>query len=190
VHNLYVQAHLLRGRRFFQAGKYGEALKDYELALDYPERFEVGRPSESSGQLIEVEYHIGTAYEKLGDKTKAAIHFQAAIAPKLYGWSEISYYQGMANKQLGKTAEARRLFEGLVEFGRHGLERQTAEQFFSKFGSAAQENERKVLSHYLMGMGLQGTGKANEAKNEFQQVLRLDKNHLGAQTMLATLSSQ
>jgi len=40
IHNVYVDAHLLRGQEHFAAARYREALKDYVAALDYPENLD------------------------------------------------------------------------------------------------------------------------------------------------------
>lgn len=70
IHNIYVDAHLLRGQKHFKAKRFQDALRDYEAALDYPENLGVGKPyrEEKSSQIY---YFIGTAYEALGDTGKA-----------------------------------------------------------------------------------------------------------------------
>ncbi len=192
AHDLYVDAHLQRGESLFHSKNYIEALKDFVSALEYPDRFELGKPSGGADRTIEAEYHIGKTYEALGELAKARIHYQLAIAPKLDGWSELSYFQGLTHQKLSQEIKARELFRGLVEFGRRGLKFKKADEFYSKFGNAEQDTMRQARSHYLIGLGLQGEGKIPEAKNEFQQVLKLDLNHLGARSMLAgdVMSSQ
>ena len=44
IHDVYMDACLLQGEKEFRSGKYQEALKDYQAALEYPENLEVGRP--------------------------------------------------------------------------------------------------------------------------------------------------
>jgi tetratricopeptide (TPR) repeat protein len=185
AHNLYVDAHLQRGESLFQSKNYIEALKDFVSALEYPDRFELGKPSGGEDRTIEAEYYIGKTCEALGELAKARIHYQLAITPKLDWWSELSYFQGLAHQKLSQEIKARELFRGLVAFGRRGLESKKADEFYSKFGNAEQDTMRQARSHYLIGLGLKGEGKNAEATIEFQQVLKLNINHPGARSMLA-----
>ena len=57
---------MLRGEGEFKAGKYQEALKDYEASLDYPENLEVGQPYHET-RLPQIDYLMGLVYEKLGN---------------------------------------------------------------------------------------------------------------------------
>jgi len=183
VHDVYVDAHLLRGKKFFDAGKFDAALADYEAASEYPERFEMGRPYDG-GREPEVSYHIGTAYEALGEKEKALSAYRAALKKDKKG-TYLAYYQGLALRKLGQEDKARALFDGLVRLGEDALATGAAVDFFGKFGAYQSESERKAHAHYLIGLGLAGRGETDAAKAQFEIAVRLDVNHLGARRLLA-----
>ena len=44
VHDVYIDAYLLRGMKSFADKEYDKALEDYLAAGEYPENLEVGRP--------------------------------------------------------------------------------------------------------------------------------------------------
>ena len=70
VHDLYADAHLLRGRKFLRSSQYAEARRDFEAALEYPDRFETSRP-DRGGKPAEVCYMLGTVCEAEGQAEKA-----------------------------------------------------------------------------------------------------------------------
>jgi len=187
IHNVYVDAHLLKGRDCFKAGDYEGALEHYRAALEYPENLEVGKPYHG-GRSCQVYYFIGTSYEVLGDWDKArAFYEKAATAKQRYKWSELRYYQGLALRKLGREEEANRLFDGLIAFGRVRLKARTALDFFAKFGRRQSREVQMARAHYLLGLGYLGKGKRAEAKEEFKEALRLNINHLWARVQLSEL---
>ena len=60
--------------------------------------------------------------------------------------------------------------------------------FFAKFGERQSVMVRRANAHYLLGLGYQGKGNLDEAKNEFKRALELNINHLGAKHHLARLN--
>lgn len=178
IHNVYVDAHLLRGQEHFAAKRYKEALRDYEAALEYPENLEVGRPFRG-GRSSQVFYFIGTAYEALGNEEKAKEFYEKSVALR-HGWSEICYYQGLAFQKLGRNEEASQMFDGLVKFGKERLKAAPSMDFFAKFGERQSAAIRRANAHYLLGLGYLGKGKRDEANAQFNKALELNIDHLGA----------
>ncbi len=179
VHELYVDAHLLRGEGNLKAGKYPDALKDFEAALEYPDRFETARPYRGGGREPQIHYYIGTAYAAMGDQAKAKSSFEKALSPTR-DWSELSYYQGLAHRKLGREAEANAIFDGLIRYGQERLAARPTIDFFAKFGAQHTENAQKARLHYLVGLGHLGKGNQSEARSEASKALELDMNHLWA----------
>jgi len=70
IHNVYIDAHLGRGRARFKNHQYRAALQDYQAALEYPENLEVGR-SRKAPREAEIYQLIASAYEALGEPAKA-----------------------------------------------------------------------------------------------------------------------
>ena len=63
-HEVYVQALMLRARDHLDAGRFEEAIQDYQRMLEYPANQGVGAPTTRSQSHI--YYRLGLAYEKLG----------------------------------------------------------------------------------------------------------------------------
>jgi tetratricopeptide (TPR) repeat protein len=185
IHDVYVDAHLLRGQERFKAKKYQEALKDFEAALEYPNNLEVGKPFRDA-RASQVNYFIGTAHEALGRAEQARQYYAKSVAEQ-YGWSEISYCQGLAYRKLGQEREAIEVFDGLIKFGKERLAASAGLDFFEKFGEKQSEASRLAQAHYLLGLGQLGKGSKAEAQAEFEQVLKLNPNHIGAKTRLAEI---
>ena len=61
---LFHQAHVRRGQQHFEAGRYEEALQDFQAALTYPENLGVGRSNKPPHAMA--EYWQGRAWQALG----------------------------------------------------------------------------------------------------------------------------
>jgi tetratricopeptide (TPR) repeat protein len=182
IHDVYVDAHLLRGVVGLKANRPAEALKDFEAALEYPDNLEVGRPNRDARSL-QVHYFIGKAHEALGHSVAARSSYEKSVAEQ-YGWSEIRYFQGLAYRKLGKEREATDVFEGLIKYGTERLAASPGLDFFAKFGERQSEAGRIGHAHYLLGLGHFGKGNNAEAKKEFEEVLKLNPDHIGARARL------
>ena len=185
IHNVYVDAHLLKGHEHFAAEQYREALKFFKAALEYPENLEVGRPY-SGGRDAQVCYFIGTIYEALGDVDKAKKYYEDSVAMKL-GWSEVSYYQGLVFQKLGQKEKAEQMFDGLIKFGETRLRAASSRDFFAKFGERQSAMYRQANAHYLKGLGCLGIGRKSEARAQFVKALECNVNHLWAKQQLVWL---
>ena len=194
VHNVHVDAHLLRGENSFKEKRYEEALKDYEKALDYPENLEAGKPYHG-GRYSQIYYFIGTAYEASGDTEKSRKFYEKSVAiqcdwtliGQIIDWAGVCYCQGLAFRKLGQEDKADRIFDGLVKFGMERLSAAPAIDFFAKFGGKESERSRTVHANYLLGLGYLGKGKRTKAKIEFEKVLKLNPSHIAAGTQLSEL---
>jgi len=197
VHDLYVDALLLRGQQSKKDKKYAEALKDYEAALEYPDNFSVGKPYRGD-RSPQIYYFIGTAQEALGDAGKANAAYQKSVADVGEGGKTrrsaagdgagILYCQARALEKLERKDDAVRLFDSLIKFGQQALESGDTVDYFAKFGERQSKNIRMAHAHYALGLGHLGTGKLAEAKAEFEKALQLNPNHLGATVQLAALA--
>ncbi len=185
IHNVYVDAHLLRGLRSFSSGGYESALRSFLAALEYPENLEVGKPVRGGGEP-RVQYFVGLAYESLGDEGKSREYHEKAIEQERE-WSELSFYQGMSYRELGRKEDAMRMFSGLKQFAEERLEATADMDFFAKFGERQSAAFRKAQAHYLLGLSYLGKGDKEKAKSEFENALGLNINHIWAQHYLSTL---
>jgi tetratricopeptide (TPR) repeat protein len=193
VHNSFAEAHLALGHRHFDAGRYREALREYESALQYPVNLGTGRPLRGE-RLPETYYNLGRTCEALGDRETAAKHFVTAVetapANLLQPRSasaddpELYYYAARALEKLGRTQDAARVCESLVEAGNARLADHLAMNFFASFGQSQSPAVRAAQAHYAVGLGLLGAGKTPEARQAFEQAAKLDANHSAARRQL------
>ena len=181
IHNVYVDAHLLRGQKKFESKRYRQALNDFEAALEYPENLNVGRPKRDR-RTCQTFFFIGKAHEALGDSQKAEEYFEKSASVEVQR-SEFSYYKGLALKKLGQEDKARQIFDDLIASAKP---RPTVE-FFAKFGEKQAHNIRMANTHYLLGLGYLGKGMQTEAKARFEKALELNINHLWARVHLSGL---
>ncbi|HUU28856.1 MAG TPA: DUF5107 domain-containing protein [archaeon] len=185
IHDIYVDAYLLRGQQKFKALNYTAALNDFKKALEYPDNLEVGKPYMDEGSS-RVYFFIGTAYEALGERGKAEEHFKKAVSGRAMP-SEILYYQGMAYRKLGKNREAESIFDSLIEYGQERLEGGEESSVFAKFGEKQSPRVLQSEAHYLTGLGYLGQGRKEDARRELEKALELNVNHLGAGTHLTEI---
>ena len=101
VHEVYMDACLLAGESELHAGKFNEALGDFQAALEYPENLEVGKPYHE-GRRPEIDYWLGVAYGKLGKSAESMEMFRQAVAApepeQGREQPEMLYYAGLAGK--------------------------------------------------------------------------------------------
>ncbi len=183
IHDVYVDAHLLRGQKKISEREYKSALEDYLQALAYPENLEVGKPVRG-GQEARGFYFVGMAYETLGEKEKAKEYYEKAIGEER-GLSELSFYRGMSHRKLGQNGDAGRIFSELMKFAKDRLEKVEERDFFAKFGEKQSAEARRAQAHYLLGLSYLGLGDREQARKEFRNTLERNMNHIWAGYYLA-----
>jgi tetratricopeptide (TPR) repeat protein len=77
-----------------------------------------------------------------------------------------SYYRALALQKLGRADEARSI---LQELGK----------------SSAQSGAHPAAAHYAAGLAHLGLGEKDQARQEFDEVLKLNPAHIGARSALA-----
>ena len=98
----WTEAHLYRGQDGMKAGKYQDALADFQAAVAVPENLPGGGEFQGRGNAAEAAYWTGAAYEALGDHAKA-----------LEAWNAISTAVAFF--------ERRRVWNGLEPLGVIGV---------------------------------------------------------------------
>lgn len=190
IHTTYLNAHLLRARKHLKAGRYGEAVKDYEAALEYPENLEVARPHHG-GRDCEVYCLLGNAYDAWGNAEKAREFYKKSTSTERHeSRSELDFYQGMAYMKLDRKDKAAEMFDALIKHGKEKLESLkvgTTLEFFAKFGKKRSVKDQKADALYLMGLGYIGKGDMEAAKKKLEEALNLNAHHLWAKIHLEDL---
>jgi len=163
----------------------------FEAAGEFPLNLEA-KKYYASGRSCEVFYHQGVFHEAAGEPAEARRAFEKAVAERQYYHSHgvPHYYRGQVLKKLGRSAEAKPLFEALIERGQQELaeiETSTGISFFAKFGDLTTDEIRKSNAHYLVGLGYLGLEDKARARAEFDQAARLDIYNLWARVMRSQL---
>jgi tetratricopeptide (TPR) repeat protein len=181
VRDVIIDAQLTLGKIYFRDKKYQEAL-DHFLLARVPDE-EAGSAS-AANRNLQVNYYIGTAWEALGNKSKAKNWFSLSANAKSGGPGYMQYYQGLSKQKLGKTGEATEIFNSLVEEGNRQIKQSsdTENDFFAKFGANVAENTRISQAYLLRGAGYKGLGQTDLANDDLKKAVELSAGNLWANT--------
>ncbi|MCA9982792.1 MAG: DUF5107 domain-containing protein [Anaerolineales bacterium] len=181
------------GKVALEEGRYQDAIDHLQGAQVYPHN--LGEGKLAGAQENHVRYYLGCAYEGLGDMAQARAFWQAATT----GLSEPSsamyyndqppdmiFYQGLAWQKLGEAQKAQTVFARLLAYGRLHLNDDISMDYFAVslpdflvFDDDLTQRNR-IHCHYMMGLGHLGLAELAEAEKQFEEVLALDRNHIGA----------
>jgi hypothetical protein len=90
----------------------------------------------------------------------------------------------LAFEALGRSGDAEGAFKGLARRAGEALATAPAMDFFEKFGERQSARGRQADLHFLVGLGLLGSGRTAEAKAEFEKAVSLDPGHYEARRLL------
>ena len=185
--DLWIDAHLARGRARLASGRAREALADFEAALRFPANLRA-EPWEGTGsRAIEVGYWVGLAHGALGDPAKAKEAWQGAAGATLprtlhrrdddasLDRGVQRYYQALALRKLGQAGPASTAFREIAEDGEAAV-RATS----GGAGRSPAARDRTAGAFYLAGLGHSGLGDLAKARADFKAALAASPDHLGA----------
>jgi len=185
LHDIYVDAHLLRGLAYYNKGRYGLAVADFMAADQYPENHQVGRDKEYI-RNAQIYYLTGLCYQELGENGHAESFFKLAARQQTQD-SEYLYYKALALQKLQqaeKPSAVRRpadcIFDKLIRLGNAKLSEADETDFFSKFGEGEPPHLRKASAHYMTALGYMGKYEKSQAESELKKAVDLDVNHIWA----------
>jgi len=178
LHNLFVDALLLKGREYLLSEEYDLALELFLLADTYPSNQRIGRISAYQKEA-QIYYFTGLAYKYSGQKGKAKNYFKKALDTPA-GDSEYLFYLALAQKELGQEDEAKASTEKLIHAGKEALKSTGETDFFAKFGEKSGVDSRKAYAHYLLALGYLAAGDTLEAQKALKQALELRNSILWA----------
>jgi tetratricopeptide (TPR) repeat protein len=178
LHDIHVDAHLLRGLERLEAGRAADALADFLAAADYPENQQIGRNLHDP-RTTQVLYCVGLGYEAAGDGAKARDAFARAEAHEC-PQTEFLYYRALALEKLGRKEEAAALVDRLIELGRQRVRR--AETGRYTIVELQRDGRRKDLAAGWMMVGLGQIRKAqpDQAQDALDRAAAADPNSLWA----------
>ncbi len=178
VHNSFVDAHLMAGLDLLKNKKYEQAIKEFEIAETYPRNLEVGRVI-GGGQNAKIFYLIGRVYEAMGKTDQAKKAYSDSANPELANVtpdSEISYFQIMALRKIGKNKEADLLLKKFADSVKIRIDGAKKFDEFSKFGEDGTAAQRTAYSFYLNGLVQLANNDKAGADKSFADALKLNPN--------------
>lgn len=175
-----IDARLMAGLKHLEEGHYQSAL-DLFLEAQIPEEEAGSRRMGNRG--IQVNYLIGLAYEKLGQRKQAKAYFHRAASQEADFEDVMAYYQGLSLSKTGDADGARKVFEAMIENGKRQIDNpNTQSEFGVIFGARESEDVRKSRAHTLRGLGYKGLGQTDLAKADLSMALELSVSNLWART--------
>lgn len=182
VHEVHVDAHLLRGLDFFHAGDMKAALADFQTADTYPENHQTGR-ARREPRNVAIYTLIGLCQQRLGQASAAQKAFEEAVDEgTTKEWYD--YYLGVAQQALGHEDAAQKIFVTLVENGTQRLQKDGEVNAFAKFGEGDTRQVSQAKAQTLIGLGNLGQGQKTKARTALQKAVDLDVNNLWARYFL------
>jgi tetratricopeptide (TPR) repeat protein len=178
----FTTARIALGRQALAAGDAAGALAHFTGAMDTPES--LGEAYHLLQAKADVNYRIGTALKALGRLDEAATHFAQSAAEAgdfaemaVTAHSPLSYFRGLALRELGREAEARALFEELRSFAREKLAEVARIDYFATslpnllvFEEDLQAR-RDAEHHLLIALACHGLGKPAAGREALAKVL-------------------
>ena len=185
LHDLHVDAHLLKGKQYLADGDAAAALKEFLVADTYPENQMIERDAgyERNPRIF---YYTGLAYEKKGDEQSARELYARAISQENTD-NEFLYYQAMAHLKSGEAEQAQKIFEQMVKLGEDQLKDTGEIDFFAKFGGDLTADQRKAISYHIIALGYLGQSETQKAKEFFTMSLESDVNQLWSKAYIEEL---
>ena len=178
LHDLFVDAQLLKGMELLQSGAPEQALGHFLLADTYPQNQQIGRIT-GYHKEAQIFYLTGLAYLEMDQKSEAKSYFRKAVDTPT-GNSEYLYYHALSQQELGQENEAMASSALLIKRGKEALENVGELDFFAKFGEKAGVDARKASAYYLMALGYRASGDNDKAQENFARALELRNSILWA----------
>ncbi len=197
----WTEAHVLRARQHIAAKRFDEALTDLRAAATTPDNLPVMSLEALGGRDAEIGWWTGVALEGAGKANEARAAFEQAASatqrirrrrpteqPEPAGLSNAqAYFQGLALRKLGRTAEAQQRFDALIETAQNELK--PAASGASGDGEGGRPGlsprARTANAYYLAGLGYLGKNETDRAKAEFAKAVETSPDHVGARMALA-----
>jgi tetratricopeptide (TPR) repeat protein len=123
------------------------------------------------------------------NRTNARNYFTLSTNQDTRGTNFISYYQGLSYLKLGKTEQAKQIFNSMVADASKQIEvsRGAENDFFAKFGEQEAENVRLSNAYLLKGLGNKGLGDVAQATSNLKKAVELSAANLYAKVELEHL---
>jgi tetratricopeptide (TPR) repeat protein len=191
----WTNAYLLRGRQNLAAKRYKEALADFKKATEIPSNIPSGPGFGDRAGGPDIAYWTGVAADAAGDHQRAMESWNrgttARATPGMFGAEGIdplsrtaeTYYQALCLQRIGRTDEAKEVFEELVSSG----EKAVQERASTGSTPSGPPRTRLATAHYVTGLGYLGLNDTGKAKQELTEALRLSPDLVDAKSILGDM---
>lgn len=185
VREVLIDAHLMMGNKYMSEKNYKKALDEFLLA-QIPD--EEGGSARAGAREVQTDYHIGLAWEALGNKTKAKSFYSLSARSDVKDENYVRYYQGLSQIKLGNKSKASEIFNSLISAGDKILNSSSeTTDFFAKFGETESKNSVLSNAYLLKGLGYKGLGNAGMAEENLRKALELSAGNLYAKVELQNI---
>jgi tetratricopeptide (TPR) repeat protein len=194
----WVNAHVGRGRQEIAARQFSDALVDFQDAKDIPTNLPSANQG-GEGREPEFDYWIGVALDGMGDRSGAQQSWQEALKAAPTGGRRgarggapdrqpAAYYQALARRKLGQTAEADAALRALLQAPNRGSGPEAAPGNETETNVGRQlPNTRSAQARFAAGLAHLGLGETAQAKADFEAALRASPDFPAAQLELTLM---
>ena len=185
-HDVYVNALLLAGQDKLAKGMTEEAIELFEEAFEYPANHQVFYVDTRTPRDAQIYWMIANAYELSGNRSKAMLNYRKAASVDVKK-TDYRYWQALALEKIGRTAEARTLYQALADDGKNGIV-QSYVNFYGAEGTTGDTVETiNTKAYYTLGLGELGAGNRSRAEACFRKSVELKPDNLWSVYMLRQL---
>lgn len=180
VHDIYVDSHMLKGMKLLKGKRYKDAIKEFDLANQYPVNLEVA-PSPRSGYEAKVFYLSGIAYEAMNQADKAKECFEKSAGTEFRNrLTDLNYYKVKAQRKLSRTADA----DATLSQMQKSLSRmqENLMDSYAKFGEANQNVQQSNILYYS-GLIHLLQNNPSAANDDFKKAIQLYPGNIWAKLM-------
>ncbi|WP_259323208.1 DUF5107 domain-containing protein [Parabacteroides gordonii] len=180
VHDIYVDSHMLKGMKLLKGKRYKDAIREFELANQYPVNLEVA-PSPRGGYEAKVYYLSGVAYEAMNQADKAKECFEKSANTGFRNrLTDLNYYKVKSLRKLNKNEEA----DATLADMRKSLEhmQKNLMDSYAKFGEANQNVQQSNILYYS-GLVHLLENNSSAAHEDFRQAIQLYPGNIWAKLM-------
>ncbi len=198
----YQLARIELAKELISQGKAANAVTLLEECYLYPHN--LGEGKLIGAQENDINYHLGCAYECLGNNEQATYHFTLASEGNMEPAVAMYYndqkpdkifYQGLALRKLGYEDEANSKFNKLIAYAKQHYHDVVKIDYFAVSLPDLQIWEddltlkNRIHCNYLLGLGHIGLGNIEAGVEFLQAAYADDLNHQGVQLQLLDLNS-
>ena len=183
MHIKWVDAHILRGKRYFEAKQYDKALDDFTAATEFPVNLDLLRDS----KIWMAYYYIGLTFKEKGDVAKAKEYFEKCVnASNTGGWwgtpgPQVLYCKALSLRELGFPAKADSSFKAMITLGNQDLNiRPHAAENLASVKKRYDFRKKSGNALLCVAFGNLGLGNKTTAAEYFKKAFALDPYNLDA----------